>query len=267
MKNTLQVVKIGGNIIDNEAKLNAFLKDFAQITGPKILVHGGGKIATEVSKGLGIEARMVDGRRITDAETLRVVTMVYGGLVNKNIVAKLQANNCNALGLTGADANIIPATKRPVKEIDYGFVGDIAEGSIPAETLQLLLENNLTPIIAPLTHDQQGNLLNTNADTIASALAVALSDSFQTQLTYCFEKKGVLADINNDDSVIHQITGSQYASLKNDGVIAQGMIPKLDNAFRAIEAGVTSVIICHADELLNILEKNETAGTQLILAE
>lgn len=264
MKNTLQVIKIGGNIIDNEAKLNSFLQDFAQITGPKILVHGGGKIATEVSKGLGIEARMVDGRRITDAETLRVVTMVYGGLVNKNIVAKLQTNNCNALGLTGADANIIPATKRPVKEIDYGFVGDIAEGAIPAQTLRLLLENNLTPVVAPLTHDQQGNLLNTNADTIASALAVALSEIFQTRLTYCFEKKGVLANIDDDNSVIHQISPAQYQSLKNDGTIAQGMIPKLDNAFRAIEAGVNSVVICHADEVLNILEKQATAGTELI---
>ncbi|GEO06348.1 acetylglutamate kinase [Adhaeribacter aerolatus] len=264
MKDALQVVKIGGNIIDDEAKLNSFLKDFARLTGPKILVHGGGKIATEVSKGLGIEARMVDGRRITDAETLRVVTMVYGGLVNKNIVAKLQANNCNALGLTGADADIIPATKRPVKDIDYGFVGDIAEGAIPAATLQLLLDNNLTPVIAPLTHDGQGNLLNTNADTIASALAVALSHIFPTQLTYCFEKKGVLVDINDDNSVIHQITPNQYESLKNDGTIAQGMIPKLDNAFRAIEAGVNSVIICHADELLRILKKQATAGTKLI---
>ena len=186
MKDALQVVKIGGNIIDDEIKLNSFLKDFSQITGPKILVHGGGKIATEVGKGLGIEARMVEGRRITDAETLRVVTMVYGGLVNKNIVAKLQANGCNALGLTGADANIIPATKRPVKEIDYGFVGDINEGAIPSATLQLLLENNLTPVMAPLTHDQRGNLLNTNADTIASALAVALSGHYQTSLLYCF---------------------------------------------------------------------------------
>ncbi|KAA5547781.1 acetylglutamate kinase [Adhaeribacter rhizoryzae] len=264
MKDALQVVKIGGNIIDDEAKLNSFLKDFAQLTGPKILVHGGGKIATEVSKGLGIEARLVDGRRITDAETLRVVTMVYGGLVNKNIVAKLQANNCNALGLTGADADIIPATKRPVKDIDYGFVGDITEGTIPAKTLKLLLENNLTPVIAPLTHDGQGNLLNTNADTIASALAVALSGHFETRLTYCFEKKGVLTDINDDNSVIHQITNNQYTSLKNDGTIAQGMIPKLDNAFRAIAAGVTSVFICHADDVLPILEKKATAGTELV---
>jgi acetylglutamate kinase len=264
MKDGLQIVKIGGNIIDDETKLNSFLKDFARITGPKILVHGGGKIATEVSKGLGIEARMVDGRRITDAETLRVVTMVYGGLVNKNIVAKLQASGCNALGLTGADANIIPATKRPVKEIDYGFVGDIAEGAIPAGTLQLLLENGLTPVIAPLTHDQLGNLLNTNADTIASALAVALSGIFLTRLTYCFEKKGVLADINDENSVIHQITGNQYEALKSDGTIAQGMIPKLDNAFRAIEDGVKSVFICHADEVMNILEKKEKAGTELV---
>lgn len=263
MANTLQVVKIGGNIIDNEAKLNAFLQDFAQITGPKILVHGGGKIATEVSQGLGIAARMVDGRRITDAETLRVVTMVYGGLVNKTIVAKLQANYCNALGLTGADANIIPAIKRPVKEIDYGYVGDIEEPAIPATTLKLFLENNLTPVVAPLTHDQSGNLLNTNADTIAAALAVALADIFAVRLTYCFEKKGVLADIADEDSVIHQITRAQYLTLKNEGRIAMGMIPKLDNAFRAISSGVNSVCICHADEVLPILQHNAIAGTQL----
>jgi len=264
MKTALHVVKIGGNIIDNEAKLNSFLKDFAQLSGPKILVHGGGKIATEVSKGLGIEARMVDGRRITDAETLRIVTMVYGGLVNKTIVAKLQANGCNALGLTGADANIIPAKKRPVKEIDYGFVGDIMESQIPTKHLQLFLDNNLTPIIAPLTHDQQGHLLNTNADTIASALAVALAGIFDTRLTYCFEKKGVLKDINDENSVINSINGEKYQDLKKEGTIAQGMIPKLDNAFKAIDAGVKLVYICHADELLAILEDGQQAGTELI---
>jgi acetylglutamate kinase len=259
MKDALQVIKIGGNIIDDETKLHTFLKAFSQLTGPKILVHGGGKIATEVSKGLGIQARLVDGRRITDAETLRVVTMVYGGLVNKDIVAKLQANGCNALGLTGADANIIPATKRPVKDIDYGFVGDIAEGSIPAPTLKLLLQNNLTPVIAPLTHDQQGNLLNTNA------LAVALSHLFETRLIYLFEKKGVLADINDENSVIPQITAEKYRQLKLDGTIVQGMIPKLDNAFRAIAAGVKSVNICHADEVLNFRGKHGSAGTELII--
>ncbi|WP_026464530.1 acetylglutamate kinase [Adhaeribacter aquaticus] len=263
MKKVVNVIKIGGNIIDNEAKLNQFLHDFAQITGPKILVHGGGKIATEVSKGLGIEAKMVDGRRITDAETLRVVTMVYGGLVNKNIVAKLQAYNCYAIGLTGADANLIPATKRPVKAIDYGFVGDIAEGAIDGQKLALFIDNGMTPIFAPLTHDGQGNLLNTNADTIASTLAVAMSDIYETNLTYCFEKKGVLADIEDDNSVINKITPDKYQELKQDGTIVQGMIPKLDNAFNAINAGVKSVFICHADEVLNILEKKEKAGTEL----
>lgn len=264
MQKILNLVKIGGNIIDNEEKLNQFLQDFAKLSGPKILVHGGGKIATEVSKGLGIEAKLVDGRRITDAETLQVVTMVYGGLVNKNIVAKLQAHHCYAIGLTGADANIIPATKRPVKEIDYGFVGDIAEGAIDAQKLSLFLDNGMTPIFAPLTHDGQGNLLNTNADTIASALAVALAEIYQTNLIYCFEKKGVLADIADDNSAINQITPGTYQELKKDGTIIQGMIPKLDNAFKAISSGIKSVYICHADDILNILEKKEKAGTQLV---
>lgn len=263
MKTTVNLIKIGGNIIDNEVKLNQFLKDFAQITGPKILIHGGGKIATEVSRGLGIEAQMVDGRRVTDAETLRVVTMVYGGLVNKNIVAKLQANNCNAIGLTGADANIIPASKRPVAQVDFGFVGDITEDAVESGKLALFLDNGLVPIFAPLTHDGQGNLLNTNADTIASVLAVALAKIYSPNLTYCFEKKGVLADIEDENSVIHQITPHKYQALKQEGIIVQGMIPKLDNAFKAISAGVKSVFICHADDVLNILEQKEKAGTEL----
>lgn len=266
MKNMLNIIKIGGNIIDDESKLISFLKDFARLTGFKILVHGGGKIATEVSKGLGIEARMIEGRRITDAETLRIVTMVYAGLVNKNIVAKLQANQCQAIGLTGADANIIPATKRPVKTIDYGFVGDIEPGAVMVNNLELFLNHNLSPVFAPLTHDGQGNLLNTNADTIASTLAVALANIFETRLTYCFEKKGVLANIEDENSVIHHISSQQYQGLKADGTIAQGMIPKLDNAFRAIQAGVKSVVICHAGEVLKILEQQEKAGTELVLS-
>jgi acetylglutamate kinase len=263
MKETLNLIKIGGNIIDDEGKLQSFLSDFARLSGPKILVHGGGKIATEVAKGLGIEAKMVDGRRITDAEMLRVVTMVYGGLVNKNIVARLQALGARALGLTGADANIIPAQKRPIQNIDYGFVGDIAEGAIQGRNLQLFLDNGLTPVLAPLTHDGTGNLLNTNADTIASAVAVALSGFYRVKLTYCFEKKGVLADIADENSVISRIDPTQYQVLKADGTIVQGMIPKLDNAFNAIRAGVESVYICHADEVLHILEARQQAGTQL----
>lgn len=263
MKETLNLIKIGGNIIDDAGKLQSFLGDFARLSGPKILVHGGGKIATEVAKGLGIEAQLVDGRRITDADMLRVVTMVYGGLVNKNIVARLQALGTRALGLTGADANIIPAQKRQVQAIDYGFVGDIAEGAIQGQTLQLFLDHGLTPVLAPLTHDGAGNLLNTNADTIASAVAVALSAYYQVNLTYCFEKKGVLTDINDDNSVINRIDPAQYQALKADGTIVQGMIPKLDNAFSAIRAGVRSVYICHADEVLRILEEKQQAGTQL----
>lgn len=264
MKDVLNLIKIGGNIIDDETKLQAFLADFARLTGPKILVHGGGKIATEVARGLGIEAQMVEGRRITDAAMLRVVTMVYGGLVNKNIVAKLQALGTQALGLTGADANIIPARKRPVKAIDYGFVGDIAEGAIQTGNLRGFLDLGLTPVLAPLTHDGEGNLLNTNADTIASAVAVALSAAYRVRLTYCFEKKGVLADIADEDSVIHRIDPPTYQALKADGTIVQGMIPKLDNAFAAIGAGVESVYICHADQVLAILENQQQAGTQLI---
>jgi len=264
MTSNINIVKISGNIIDDENKLNQFLKDFAQLSGPKILIHGGGKIATEVAKGLGIEARMVDGRRITDAEMLKVVIMVYGGLVNKNIVAKLQAFDCNALGLTGADANIIPAQKRPVKAIDYGYVGDITPEKVQGNYLQIFLQNGLTPVIAPLTHDEAGHLLNTNADTIASAVAVALAKTYNTNLTYCFEKKGVLASIEDENSVIHQITEKTYEFLKQDGSIVQGMIPKLDNAFGAIAAGVKSVFICHADDVLSILEKKEKAGTELI---
>lgn len=263
MKEALNLIKIGGNIIDDEAKLQAFLADFARLSGPRILVHGGGKIATEVARGLGIEAQMVEGRRITDADMLRIVTMVYGGLVNKNIVAKLQALGTQALGLTGADANIIPARKRPVKTIDYGFVGDISEGAIQVKPLRGFLDLGLTPVLAPLTHDGEGNLLNTNADTIASAVAVALSSEYRVKLTYCFEKKGVLADITDEDSVIHRIDPETYRALKADGTIVQGMIPKLDNAFAAIGAGVESVYICHADQVLSILENQQQAGTQL----
>jgi len=264
MTSNINIVKIGGNIIDDENKLNQFLQDFAQLSGPKILIHGGGKIATEVAKGLGIEAQLVDGRRITDTEMLKVVTMVYGGLVNKNIVAKLQAFNCNAIGLTGADANIIPAQKRPVKTIDYGFAGDITAEKVQVRNIQIFLDNGFTPVIAPLTHDNNGHLLNTNADTIASTVAVALAQSIATNLTYCFEKKGVLASIEDEKSVIHQITPESYQTLKQDGVIVQGMIPKLDNAFEAIETGVKSVFICHADDVLSILEKKEKAGTELV---
>ncbi|WMJ75605.1 acetylglutamate kinase [Cytophagaceae bacterium ABcell3] len=261
---TIRVIKIGGNVIDDDATLKKFLKDFASVKGPKVLVHGGGKIATEISKGLGIAAQMVDGRRITDAETLRVVTMVYGGLINKKIVSLLQSYGCNAMGLTGADANVISADKRPLKNnIDYGFVGDVK--SVNAETLSVLLKAGITPVMAPLTHDGNGNMLNTNADTIASTVAVGISKLNPSELIYCFELPGVMRDINDKDSVINQIDGALYQQLKEEGVVAKGMIPKMDNSFDAIKAGAESVTICHADDLLAILNLNERKGTKLVL--
>lgn len=258
----LYIIKIGGNIIDDEANLQKFLHDFAGLKENKILIHGGGKVATEISKGLGIEAKMVDGRRITDEETLKIVTMVYGGLINKRIISKLQSMECNAIGLTGADANIVAAEKRPVKNgIDYGFVGDVKK--VHAQPLIHFLSMGLTPVVAPLTHDGLGNMLNTNADTMASALAVALSANFMVQLLYCFELKGVLQDFENKDSVIHRITEQQYREFKEQGIISKGMIPKMDNSFDAIHAGVSSVMICHADDLVNIIAGKETRGTTL----
>ena len=207
---TLHIIKIGGNVIDNSENLHNFLKDFAALDGYKILVHGGGKVATQLADTLGIESKLVDGRRITDIETLRVVTMVYGGLINKNIVASLQRVKCNAIGLTGADGNFILAKKRPVKTIDYGFVGDIDEHSINPENLRNLMEAGFVPVFCALTHDGEGQLLNTNADTIASALAVALSKLYETTLIYCFEKKGVLQDIDDEDSLIREIDPQRY---------------------------------------------------------
>lgn len=260
--NTLNIIKIGGNVIDNSENLYHFLKDFKDLEGYKILVHGGGKIATQVSESLGIEARMVDGRRITDVETLRVVTMVYGGLVNKNIVAQLQRFGTNAIGLTGADGNLIKARKRPVKTIDYGFVGDLFDGSINSTGITSLLEAGFTPVFSALTHDGDGQLLNTNADTIASALAVAMSGTFETTLIYCFEKSGVLMDVNDDESVIREIDPARYEELKTQQIIHSGMLPKLDNAFTAIACGVKAVVIGRSDDLGNMRE-NKPFGTRL----
>ncbi|HSC53562.1 MAG TPA: acetylglutamate kinase [Phnomibacter sp.] len=257
MSNHLYVIKIGGNIIDDDQKLAAFLKDFASIEASCILVHGGGKIATRIGDQLNIESKYIDGRRITDDATIDVVTMVYGGLVNKKIVAQLQALGCNAIGLTGADANIIPATKRPVKTIDYGWVGDIDTAKINATTLKGLLDLGLQPVFAPLTHDSAAHVLNTNADTIASSLAVALSAYFDVRLIYCFEKRGVLEKVEDDDSVIAEINRTNYESLKAEGKLFAGILPKIDNAFAAIEAGVKDVLIGHADDLL----RNTTAQT------
>ncbi len=262
---TLYIVKIGGNIIDDAGKLQQFLKDFAQISGNKILIHGGGKIATEISKSLGIQPQLIDGRRITDADSLKVVTMVYAGLINKNIVAQLQAAHCNAIGLTGADGNCIPAKKRQVATIDYGYVGDIEASKVKAINVQMLLQNGFTPVFAPITHDNAGNLLNTNADTIASTLAVALASYYEVRLIYCFEKKGVLRDVNNEESLIPEISPISYKELRENGVIAQGMIPKMDNALHALQQGVKEVYIAHADDMLSITNQQKPAGTVLHL--
>ncbi len=248
-KERVFVVKVGGNVIDNPALLDKFLADLAQVSGRKILIHGGGKIATRIGDKLGIESKYVNGRRITDAETVDVVTMVYGGLVNKQIVAKLQSLGANAIGLTGADANIIPAVKRPVKDIDYGFVGDVPAGSVNTAPLQLLLDAGLTPVMSPLTHDGKGQILNTNADTIASSLAVALAAHYDVRLIFCFEKKGVLRDANKDDSVINLINKEVYSELMAAGALSDGILPKLENAFSAIDNGVKEVLIGHADDL------------------
>ncbi|WP_129715101.1 acetylglutamate kinase [Pedobacter sp. SYP-B3415] len=261
-KEKLTIIKIGGNVIDNSENLHNFLQDFTALPGYKILVHGGGKVATDMAKSLGIEATMVEGRRVTDIEMLRVVTMVYAGLINKNMVAQLQARGCNAIGLSGADGNIIRATKRPVGDIDYGFVGDLGDDAIAADTLSSLLQAGLVPVCCAITHDGDTQLLNTNADTIASALAVGMSTLFDTSLVYCFEKKGVLRDVNDDDTVVREIRAAEFESLKADGTVAGGMIPKLHNAFEAIKKGVEAVYIGKADELSEL--SSARFGTRMI---
>jgi acetylglutamate kinase len=258
----LTIIKIGGNVIDNSEKLHQFLLDFTALPGDKILVHGGGKIATELGVSLGIEPKLVDGRRITDIETLRIVTMVYAGLINKNMVAQLQAKGCNAIGLSGADGNVIKAVKRPVKDIDYGFVGDLDESSVAVDTLDSLLKSGLIPVLCAITHDGDTQLLNTNADTIASAVAVAMSASYETRLVYCFEKKGVLRDVEDDLSLVTEIRRNDFETLKAEGVVSGGMIPKLHNAFEAISKGVKAVYIGKADELPQI--DIQGFGTRLI---
>lgn len=243
----LTIIKVGGKIVEEEETLYALLDRFASLPGHKMLVHGGGRSATRLATQLGIESRMVEGRRITDAETLRVVTMVYGGLVNKNIVAGLQARGVNALGLTGADMNAILSVKRPVKEVDYGFVGDVKQ--VNAELLADLIAKGIVPVMAPLTHDGAGHLLNTNADTIAGETAKALSCHFEVTLVFCFEKRGVLRDEHDDDSVIPTIDRTLFAQLTAEGIIQGGMIPKVENSLQAVEAGVSQVIITQADAL------------------
>lgn len=250
----IKVIKIGGNVVDNPALLATFVKDFAALKGPKILVHGGGVMASTIQKALGQTPVMIEGRRVTDADTLKVVTMVYAGWCNKNIVALLQAEGCNALGMSGADANVIKAVKRPATPIDYGFVGDIYPDGINCNLLMSLLKAGITPVLCAINHDGEGHLLNTNADTVSSSIASALASRADVDLIYCFEKNGVLADKDDDASVIPVITPSEYACLKADGVVADGMIPKLDNSFKAIASGVRSVIIKHASNLANDIQ-------------
>lgn len=262
-KKTLWVVKIGGNIIDNETKLLTFLKDFSQINDHKILVHGGGKIATQIADKLGIKSTYINGRRITDHDTIDVVTMVYGGLINKKIVARLQSLHTNAIGLTGADAHIIPAQKRAVKEVDFGWVGDIYTERIRTEVIISLLQSNITPVFAPLTHDGEGHMLNTNADTIAASLAIALSENYEVKLLYCFEKKGILKNIEDENSALSLINKASYAELLASNILANGILPKVENAFNAIDQGVKEVIIGHADDIRQNTSGNNT-GTRII---
>lgn len=256
----LFVIKIGGNIVDDSSQLHSFLEQLASIALPVILVHGGGKVATQIGDQLGITSQYHNGRRITDDATIDLVTMVYGGLVNKKIVAQLQSLGSNAIGLTGADGNLIPANKRPVKEIDFGWVGDVLFDQINTAWLEQLLHNGMLPVVAPLTHDGKGHLLNTNADTIASALAVAMGKHFHVRLLYCFEKKGVLNDVADDHSVVPLITRKIHLQMLQEGRLADGILPKIDNAFAAIAAGVHEVLIGHAADLIPNTGAN-TTGT------
>lgn len=261
-KEKIHIIKIGGNIIDDPEALQHFISKFSAVKSKKILIHGGGKIATVFGEKLGIDSRYVDGRRITDDETIDLVTMVYGGLVNKKIIALLQASGCNAIGLTGADANIIPATKRSNQDIDFGWVGDVNQ-KIDSKKITLLLENDLTPVFAPLTHDSQGHILNTNADTIASVIATALTDDYEVSLIFCFEKNGVLIDIENEQSVIAEMDEKTYADLKVSKKIFAGILPKLDNAFAALKNGVHHVMLGNATELDELIDGN--AGTKFLM--
>lgn len=258
----LYVIKIGGNIIDDEQKLASFVQLFSGISEKKILVHGGGKLATSLAEKLGLEQQLLNGRRRTDAQTLKIVTMVYAGLINKNIVAALQANGCNAMGLTGADGNAVLSHKRVPTEAagDMGFVGDVDDVNV--DFIKSLLEQGSTPVIAPITHDGKGQLLNTNADTIAQEVARSMSSVFSTELIFSFEKAGVLRDAADDNSVIAQITPGTYKTLKEQNAIFAGMIPKLDNAFTALKAGVSKVVIGKAEDLLQLIDGSK--GTTIV---
>lgn len=248
MKHQLTIVKVGGKIVETPDTLNRLLQDFSTLEGNKILVHGGGRTATQMATQLGIETHMIEGRRVTDEDMLKVVTMVYGGLVNKNLVAQLQSRGINALGLTGADMNIILSHKRPLKNgIDYGFVGDVDQ--VNTTQLEQLLTMGITPILAPLTHDGEGHMLNTNADTIAAETAKALAERFDVTLVYCFEHAGVLTNPDDENSVIPSISHESFETLKADGIVSGGMLPKIENSLKAVDAGVKRVIITRADKI------------------
>uniref|UniRef100_UPI003FF0D17F acetylglutamate kinase n=1 Tax=Candidatus Limisoma sp. TaxID=3076476 RepID=UPI003FF0D17F len=258
MKEHLTIIKVGGKIVENSESLNSLLKDFAAVDGKKLLVHGGGRSATQMAARLGVETKMVDGRRITDEAMLEVVTMVYGGLVNKRIVAGLQALGIDAVGLTGADMNIVLSDKRKVSAVDYGWVGDVKR--VNAEAVATLIESGCCPVVAPLTHDGCGHMLNTNADTMAGEMAKAMAAHYDVTLMFCFEKPGVLADENDDSSLIPTITPAVLDDLKRRGVVSGGMIPKLDNAIACVSAGVESVVITQADRIAD-----PYAGTKICL--
>lgn len=252
----LTIIKVGGKVVEESESLNSLLDKFSNISGNKILVHGGGRAATNMANRLGIQTQMVDGRRITDKAMLEVVTMVYGGLVNKKVVAGLQSRGCNAIGLTGADLDLIRAIKRPVKEIDYGYVGDVEE--VNSSDLRVLIEENAVPVIAPLTHDGNANLLNTNADTIASEIAIELSNYYSVYLFYCFEKKGVLSDPKDENSIIYDLDPLLFQKYQQDGMISAGMIPKLETGFRAKKNGVKEVLITNTENI------SSGRGTRLV---
>ena len=246
----IKVVKIGGNIVDNPEALASFVTDFQKLEGKKVLVHGGGVMASKMAMDLGVKTTMIEGRRVTDAETLKLVTMVYAGWINKSIVALLQKNGCNAIGLSGADANSIPATKRSIHPVDFGFVGDTTPGKVNTAFINDLLEKDIVPVFCAITHDENGSLLNTNADTIAYTLSVALSETSKTTLYYCFEKEGVLKNVDDPTSFFLSLTRTEYENYKSQKIIAGGMIPKLYNSFNAIDKGVSEVLIMHAKNIL-----------------
>ena len=264
MREKLFIIKIGGTLIDDETELNEFLKQFASIKAAKILIHGGGKLATTLADKLSIPQQMIEGRRVTDKATLNIVTMVYAGSINKNIVAKLQQLNCNSIGLSGADANLIEATIRSKEDVDFGYVGDVSKEHVNVSVISRLLEADLTPVFSSVTHDHHGTLLNTNADSIASVVAEAMSEQFDTELLYCFDRDGVLEDVDNPDSVIKKICEKDFNELKSQNKLSKGILPKLENALKAKKAGVANVALINENKLQNHIE-NHHEGTVICL--